>query len=26
VHYPHDVLAGAVIGILIGEMAMRKFR
>ncbi len=26
VHYPHDVLAGAVIGVLIGELALKKLR
>ena len=26
VHYPHDVLAGAVMGVLIGEFVMRKFQ
>ena len=26
VHYPHDVLVGAVTGVLIGEFVMRRFR
>ncbi len=26
VHYPHDVLVGAVIGVLIGEFVIRRFR
>ena len=26
VHYPHDVIAGAFMGVLIGEFALRRFR